>query len=303
VAWLFRPRHWASRSAGNFFEWVYRHGGFALFTRTAYVLLTTIAVAGLGAFVYLVANQYGTPFVVAARVGLGAVVFIIGRALVVCLHELAHGLTVASFGRRVPRAGLKWLLVFPYAFVDTSEAWFEPRRRRLAISGAGPASDLVVGGAAALVAVTLSAGTYRDIVFQLALAAYIGALYNLNPVLDRDGYHMLVDILRQPDLRARARAWLLTTLAGRRGAPGQPAAVALYGIAGVLWSILTIVLTVLLSTSYYAHLTAVAPRGIVWLVLGLFYLLLLAPLLALGWQAIAGRRREADAAAGDAVTA
>jgi putative peptide zinc metalloprotease protein len=303
LPWLFRTREWVAPGAGDLFEQAYRRGGFVLFTRAAYAGFAVVAAAGLAAFVFLVARRYGTPFVVASRVGLGALVFMFGRALVVTLHELAHGLTVASFGRRVPRAGLKLLLIFPYAFVDTSEAWFETRRRRIAISAAGPISDLVVGGAASLVALALAAGSLRDVVFQLAFAAYIGALYNLNPVLDRDGYQMLVDLLREPGLRRQSREWLAGTLSGRRVRADAPAHVAVYAIAGLAWSLLTVAFVVLLSRRYYENLTALAPRGIVWLVLGLFYLLLLAPLLALAWQALATRRREAQAGAGDAAVA
>ena len=69
--------------------------------------------------------------------------FLLGRFAVVAVHELAHGLTMASFGRRIERAGLKLIAIFPYAFVDTSEAWFEPRRRRIAISAAGPVVGLL----------------------------------------------------------------------------------------------------------------------------------------------------------------
>ena len=68
--------------------------------------------------------------------------FLLGRFLVVAVHETAHGLTMASFGRRVEKAGIKLIAIFPFAFVDTSEAWFEPRRRRIAISAAGPGVGL-----------------------------------------------------------------------------------------------------------------------------------------------------------------
>ena len=81
--------------------------------------------------------------------------------------------------------------------MDTSDGWFEPRRRRLAISAAGPASDLLVGAVFALGAAFVH-GTVRDVLFQLSFAAYVGALSNLNPLLDRDGYHMLVDWLGEP---------------------------------------------------------------------------------------------------------
>ena len=124
----------SSRWAPAMFDRLYARGGWILFTRVAFVLEALLGIAGLAAFVYLVTGRYGTPFVVAKHVGLGGAVFVAGRFLAVALHELAHGLTMSSFGRRVRSAGFKVVGVFPYAYVDTSEAWFEPRRRRIAIS-------------------------------------------------------------------------------------------------------------------------------------------------------------------------
>jgi putative peptide zinc metalloprotease protein len=65
---------------------------------------------------------------------------------------------------------VKLLLVFPYAFVDTSQAWCEPWRRRIAISAAGPASDFTLRGLFSLCCLVLAPGTLRDLFFQLAFA-------------------------------------------------------------------------------------------------------------------------------------
>ena len=71
----------------------------------------------------------------------------------------------------------------------------------------------------------------RDVLFQLAFAAYVGAFFNANPFLDRDGYQILSDWLGQPRLRERARAQLSARLSGERptararrcsGATGSP---------------------------------------------------------------------------------
>src|SRR5918992_77724 len=121
---------------------------------------------GIGVFAYLIAGRYGTPFVVASKIGLGGLVFLAGRFIVVAIHETAHALAMASFGRKVERAGVKLLFIFPYAFVDTSEAWFEPRRRRIAISAAGPASDFAIGALFSLCCLLLPDGTVRDIFFN-----------------------------------------------------------------------------------------------------------------------------------------
>jgi putative peptide zinc metalloprotease protein len=200
----------------------------------------------------------------------------------VSVHELAHALAMASFGRTVTRAGLKVTMGLPYAFVDTSDAWFEPRRRRMAISLAGPASDAVLGGAAALAALWLGAGAARDVLFQMALGAYVGLFYNLNPLLDRDGYHLLVDALREPNLRRRSRERILQGLAGRTGEPTRRA-VTLYGVAALAWAVGGTAFVVVMSLRFAEPLTQIAPPAAVWTILGAAYAGLSAPiLLALG---------------------
>lgn len=302
LARLLKPREFEIRSLGRIFDATYKHGGFLLFTRPARIGLTAVAVGGIGSFAFLIANRYGTPFVVAKKIGLGGLVFLLGRFFVVAIHEFAHGLTVSSFGRTVPRAGIKLMFIFPFAFVETSDAYFEPRKRRFAISAAGPASDFVVGGSFALTALALSAGTMRDIFFQLAFAAYMGAFSNINPLLDRDGYHMLVDWLGQPGLRQRAREQLAQVLSGKRKRSEGERALTIYGFAAVGWSLAAVAFVIILSTRYYPVLTALAPAEVVWAVLGAFYLLMFVPVFLMVGRPLLERRRasktgEAGAAA------
>ena len=152
------PREKTWDGAGELFDRLYQRGGWRLLTPPALMVIAVLAVAGLVVFPYLVVGRYGTPFVVAQKIGVGALIFLLGRFAVVAIHETAHGLAMASYGRRVRRAGLKLVFVFPYAFVDTSEAWFEPRRRRIAISAAGPISDLTLGAFFSLVLPRVSGG-------------------------------------------------------------------------------------------------------------------------------------------------
>jgi putative peptide zinc metalloprotease protein len=276
---LMRPRVLEVRGAGDRLARLYRLGGWVLFTGAARVVLAAIAVGGIGVFTYLIAARYGTPFVVASKLGLGGVIFLLGRFAVALFHEMAHGLALTSFGRRVERAGLKLLVIFPYAFVDTSQAWFEPRRRRIAVSAAGPASDLVLGGAFASVCLALGAGSARDVFFQLALAAYVGAFFNLNPLVDRDGYQILVDALREPGLRRRSRAQLQRILAGGPRRADDTPVLLRYAVAAVVWSVAAALFAIVLSTRYYETLRALAPDGLVWATLAALYLMLFVPVL------------------------
>jgi putative peptide zinc metalloprotease protein len=276
LARLLRPRERELPGVPKAMATLYRRGGWLLFTPAALGVLAVIALGGLVAFAALIIGRYGTPFVVAQRVGLGALVFVVGRfALVVC-HELAHGLIAESFGRPVARGGIKVAVVFPYVFVDTTDAWFESRRRRMMISLAGPASDVVLGGAFALACLATAPGGVRDILFQVAFGGYVGALFNLNPLMERDGYHVLVDLLREPGLRRRATRHLHEVLSGH-GPPDSGRLLA-YAIASLVWSVLTVVFAVVLSLRYYPVLAKLAPPALVWTVLSAFYLVLALPL-------------------------
>ena len=302
VGRLVRPRERSWTGVGPFFERLYRRGGYLAFTRPGVVLLAAVALAGLGAFVALIVGRGGTPFVVASRVGIGALVFLAGRFAVVAVHEVAHGLAMASFGRTVPRGGVKAIIGVPFVFVDTTEAWFETRRRRLAISAAGPASDLVIGGAASLAALAMSPGNLRDIVYQVAFAAYVGAFYNLNPFLDRDGYHMLVDGLGEPGLRRRARERLARRLAGKPVPDdGSSRGLAIYGVASVGWLLAAAGFVIVLTIMYEDRMEAIAPPEVVWSVLGALYVLLFAPVAFVVGKPLRERRRMRGQAVADVV--
>ncbi|MEA2180849.1 MAG: putative peptide zinc metalloprotease protein [Solirubrobacteraceae bacterium] len=290
---LFKTRERSVDGIGPFVGWIYRHGGWVLFTRPALVAIATLAVVGLGVWVALIVGRYGTPFVVAHRLVLGGLVFFIGRALLVGLHELAHGLAMESVGRRVHRAGVKSIFILPYAFVDTSEVWFEPRRRRAAVSAAGPLSDLTLAGVFSILCLTLAAGTIRDVTFQLAFAGYVAAFFNLNPFLERDGYQILADKLGVPGLRARAREELRRRLSGE-GSQDFDRALIRYGVAGLGWSFAAAGIAIVLSLRFEPIMVKYAPPTVVWVVLGTLWAALFVPVLIVVGPPLLARFRGAE---------
>ena len=72
--------------------------------RQVQVALVALGVAVIAAFCYFVARRYGTPFVVARHMGIGAAVFVAGRLALVTLHELGHGLASPPTAGRAARA-------------------------------------------------------------------------------------------------------------------------------------------------------------------------------------------------------
>ncbi|MBE2319155.1 FHA domain-containing protein [Solirubrobacter sp. CPCC 204708] len=291
---LIQPREKIFTGLGPTIEAIYRGGGWVFFTRPALIVLGVLGVLGLGAFIYLIAGRYGTPFVVASKIGWGGLVFLLGRFAVVGVHELAHGLTMASFGRRVDKAGLKAIAIFPYAFVDTSEAWFEPRRRRIAVSAAGPASDFSLGAVFALCALLLPEGTVRDIFFNLAFAAYVGAFFNLNPFIERDGYHILVDGLNEPGLRRRAKEQFDRRIRGEGRRENDSPVLARYALFGLGWSVVMALFAIAITFRYKDIFLDYAPASVVYGVMGTLWVAFFAPVFfVLGkplWERFRGKK-------------
>ncbi len=305
---VFRPRRWRWRRAPAAIERIYRRGGWLFVTRPAGAGFVVLAAAGLAAFVALIIRGGVSPLLVGGELGIGAACFLGGRAALVGFHELAHGLALQRFGHRVAGAGISLMAIFPYAYVDTSPAWLERRRRRLVVTAAGPLCDLVLGGTAAIAAL-LTHGIPSEIGYQLALAGYLAALLNLNPCLERDGYYLLADALQLPGLRGAALGELTRSLSGSQ-APGPRADAAQaapparvyrasrrftpllwFGCAVVAWGVIGSGLMISSLWGGLSSLEAVVPRDLsLGLLLGL-WLLLLTPTGLLVGRPLAQRAR------------
>ena len=277
LARAFKAREKTFDWVPDYFERAYRHWGRIFFSPLTVSLLVLLSVAGIAVFAYLVGARYGTPFVVAHRLLIGGAVFCVGRFLIVILHELAHGLALAHYKRRTTRAGIRLLFIFPYAFVDTSEAYFESRAHRIVISAAGPATDFSLAALFGIICAISPAGNVREVFFQLAFAGYVGAFFNANPFLDRDGYQILSEWLREPKLKERARAQLKARLSGTMTEEEGSPVLARYAVAGLVWSVIGVGFVLVLSLRYYDRLSALAPHSVVLGGFILFFIVLLLP--------------------------
>jgi putative peptide zinc metalloprotease protein len=87
---------------------------------------------------------------------------------------------------------------------------------------------------------------------------------NLNPFLDRDGYHALVDLLREPQLRRRSRARLAGAISGRGGAPERRLVTA-FAFSSLVWLLVAGGMTVAFASLYTDRLVALSgSRALVW---------------------------------------
>jgi putative peptide zinc metalloprotease protein len=167
-------------------------------------------------------------------------------ALALVAHELGHAFAVKHAGRSVHRAGLMLYYGFPAAFVDTTDIWMAPPKNRLLASFAGPWTGLAIGGACAVAVALLPAGPIPGLLFTLGFVCLVNNLMNFNPLLELDGYYLLVDLLEKPLLRARALAFvrgrLWTKLRHRQRFSGEEVFFTFFGLAAACYSYFAILL-------------------------------------------------------------
>lgn len=138
----------------------------------------------------------------------GALEILPAVVFVKLLHELAHGYVAMHFGCRVQSLGVAFMVGAPMLFVDVTDSWkIKSTRRQLAIDGAGVGMDLAVSILSTLAWVFLPDGPGRSVAFNLATAGWLTSLmFNLNPFMKFDGYHMLADAIGMPNMQTRAMA-------------------------------------------------------------------------------------------------
>jgi len=131
----------------------------------------------------------------------------------------------------------------PAFFVDVSDMWMSGRIPRIMVSLAGPVVNVIIGGAIAILVIMLPPAAWTRALFQAAYVAYLGALLNLNPLLELDGYYILMDWLEIPQLRQKSFEFLRTGLLPKIRTRGR---FTREEIIYSIYSILAIVFTVLI---------------------------------------------------------
>jgi CRP-like cAMP-binding protein len=195
----------------RFFNALYQNVGRFAFTRAGIVVTLALAAGGFIAFLSMAQRSAGTLLHAAtvARVGVVMIPLIVSAII---LHELGHGVAAKAAGARVDRVGFGWFWFRVMLFVDTSDAWLANREQRMLVDAGGILVNLVLAGAAGYVALLAPNLTVAAVAWVFALWSYVAVLRNLNPLLEYDGYYLLMDAMERPNLRGKSLGWIATGL-------------------------------------------------------------------------------------------
>lgn len=210
---LARPDRWLARWAGRL-DFFYSRG----------FLMLTVAAGVLGLLGVYRQWEHFSATLVDLLSWEGMLAYGATVAAVKVLHELGHGFTARRYGCRVPTMGVAFLVLWPVAYTDTNEVWKLTRRdQRLHVAAAGIAVELMVAAWATLAWVWLPEGGPKSAAFLLSTTTWIATLaINASPFMRFDGYFLLADALRIPNLHERAFALARWDVRERLFALGEP---------------------------------------------------------------------------------
>ncbi len=148
----------------------------------------------------------------------GFVLLYVGVKIV---HELGHILAYRTMCLRDGldpgqiRVGIMVFAATPFPFTDVTGAWrIGSRWRRAMIGAAGIYFETFAVALLTLAWARLDLGAMESIVLQVAVfSGALTLLFNLNPAIKLDGYYILTDLLREPNLAGRGSQAARTTFA------------------------------------------------------------------------------------------
>lgn len=135
---------------------------------------------------------------------------ILAGLLIGVTHEFAHGLTCKAFGGRATEVGVLMIYyLMPALYCNVTGIHSIPKRgRRLWVIAAGVYWQLIVGTLSLLGWFLLAPHTLlSDLAFIIFLGSVLDVFFEGNPLIKLDGYYLLSQWLRSPNLMDRSRAF------------------------------------------------------------------------------------------------
>lgn len=116
------------------------------------------------------------------------------------VHELGHIAACRQFGIRHGAIGFGFYFIFPVVYADITQVWTATKSQRIIANAGGIYLELIYGGILFLTFVLT-----KDITFLLVtVAIFLKAITELNPFIRYDGYWLLSDVTKTPNLMKKS---------------------------------------------------------------------------------------------------
>ncbi|HEX2549680.1 MAG TPA: efflux RND transporter periplasmic adaptor subunit, partial [Gammaproteobacteria bacterium] len=137
----------------------------------------------------------------------GVIAYFIGFTICKFFHEMGHAYRCRQYNIPVPTLGLAFLVFWPVLYTDTTLSWVLNSKQRLQIALAGIWAETYVTIIAALLWCNVDNTTIQTVCYMIITVNWIGSLLiNVSPFMRFDGYYVLADLIKMPNLQPRAFA-------------------------------------------------------------------------------------------------
>jgi putative peptide zinc metalloprotease protein len=122
-------------------------------------------------------------------------------------HEFGHAYMSKIYGVTVPTMGVAFLVFWPVLYTDTTQSWSLPSHQRMRIALAGMWVETYLTIFAALIWCNVHNTTIQMICYVTVAINWVSTLLiNVSPFMRFDGYYVLSDLLKMPNLQNRSFA-------------------------------------------------------------------------------------------------
>jgi putative peptide zinc metalloprotease protein len=229
------------------------------------VLITIMGLLFAGSFVSIFGTKENFEMMGSTIVGFFFYYFVV-LGPVIAFHEIAHALALCHYGGAPREMGTGLYFFGPMFYVDVTDSWTLSRYERIMIYAAGSIAEMLVASAIMVSQFIWQFPAPISHVLTMAVFyCFYGLLIDLSPLLETDGYFMLCDGLRIPDLRAKSFGYVqkLAKRLFRRPVekesetltPKMKVILLVYAVLAVVWAVYLVFRSLMIAT-YMAQDTA-----------------------------------------------
>ncbi len=127
--------------------------------------------------------------------------------IIKAIHELSHALAVRNWDGQVKESGITFFVFTPAPYVDASaSSAFRSQLQRVIVGAMGIMVELLLAAIALFVWFSTQPGLVHALAFVTMFVCGVSSiLFNGNPLLRFDAYHILCDTFELPNLANRSR--------------------------------------------------------------------------------------------------
>lgn len=244
--------------ADRYVRWLYRHGLRVVYRPPVVIACAVLGVAGFAGFVNEAVS--GRHQLVIGSASIETLVLIGLGFVLTAAHEIGHAATLVHYDRKILSAGFLLYYGSPAFFIDTSDGLMLPRGPRIWQAFAGPFAEFTLAGISSLALVAFPDANLSGLLFKFSVLNYYVIFLNLIPLLELDGYWILADALEVPDLRPRSISFIKREmwqkLFRRERFTLQEVGLGLYGVVGIVFTMLTSILGLILWREVFGSIIA-----------------------------------------------